>query len=533
MIKLTIDGRPIEVPEGSSVLDAARALGTNIPTLCHLPGVKENRPSCLACVVRIGKDPKVVPSCSTKAVEGMVVSSEADDVKAMRRAALELLFSDHLGDCVSICQRVCPARLQIPAMIRLVAAGEMKNAIALAKETTVFPGVLGRICKAPCEKGCRRGKFDGAVEIKMLEREVANQDLASAERFVTNCKLPTGKRVAIVGAGATGLSAAYFLLLSGHKCVVFDDHAEPGGAMRSGTSEAELPRAVLDGEIEIIRRIGMGFRGNARLGRDIKMDELRLQFDAVVLAVGDMQKTDAAGLGVDATPKSIRINATNYQTNVPGVFAGGTCVRSGYDPARSVGDGKILAECVDQFLRGKPVQAAQKIFTSTIPRLSAAENLEITKGSNASLTSHELIGEAGKAAGRCWHCDCRAAGDCRLRIFSAELGVNVNAFTGEHRRQFQFIRQPAGVIFEPGKCISCGICVEIAAQAKEPLGLTFIGRGFDVKVRVPLNGSISEALQKVADDCVRYCPTGSLAFEDETRTRAVRKGHHSPSCKNT
>ncbi len=525
MIKLSIDGREVEVPDGSTVLDAARSLGINIPTLCHLPDVKENRPSCLACVVRIGKDPKVVPSCSTKVTEGMVVSSETDDVKAMRKAALELLFSDHLGDCVSICQRVCPARLQIPAMIRLVASGEMKKAIALAKETVVFPGVLGRICKAPCEKGCRRSKHDGAVEIKMLEREVANQDLASAERFVPDCKLPTGKRVAIVGAGATGLSAAYFLLRQGHKSVVFDDHDEPGGAMRSGTTEAELPRAVLDGEIEIIRQMGMAFRKNSRLGRDVKLEDLRQEFDAVILAVGDLSKTDAAGLGVEVTPKSIRITAANYQTNVAGVFAGGTCVRSGYDPARSVGDGKILAECVDQFLSGKPVQVAPKIFASTIPRLLAEENVEITKGCNASLTSHELTGEAGKAAGRCWHCDCRAAGDCRLRIFSDALGVNVNAFTGEHRRKFQFVRQPAGVIFEPGKCISCGICVEIAAQAKEALGLTFIGRGFDVKIGVPMNGSIGDGLQKVADECVRHCPTGSLSFENEHRTALVRKGH--------
>jgi ferredoxin len=529
VITLSIDGREVEVPDGSTVLDAARALGINIPTLCHLPGVKENRPSCLACVVRIGKDPKVVPSCSTKAVEGMVVSSETDDVKAMRKAALELLFSDHLGDCVSICQRVCPARLQIPAMIRLVASGEMKKAIALAKETVVFPGVLGRICKALCEKGCRRGKHDGAVEIKMLEREVANQDLASAERFVPECKLPTGKRVAIVGAGATGLSAAYFLQRSGHSCVVFDERAEPGGTMRASTNEAELPRPVLDGEIEIIKRIGMEFRGGVKLGRDVRLADLKQQFDAVILAVGDLSKTDVAGLGVETTPKSVRINAATYQTNVAGVFAGGTCIRSGWDPARSVGDGKILSECVDQFLSGKTVQVAPKIFTSTIPRLSPDENIEITKGCNASLTTHELIGEAGKAAGRCWHCDCRAAGDCRLRIYSDALGVNVNAFNGEHRRKFQFIRQPAGVIFEPGKCISCGICVEIAAQAKETLGLTFIGRGFDVKIGVPMNGAIGDGLQKVADECVRHCPTGSLAFEDEQRTALVRKGQHPQS----
>ena len=99
-ITLTVDGRSVQVPAGSTVLDAARALGVNIPTLCFLAGVKEDRPSCMACVVRVNGDSRLVPSCSTKATGGMVVASETAEVKAARRAALELLFSDHLGDCI-------------------------------------------------------------------------------------------------------------------------------------------------------------------------------------------------------------------------------------------------------------------------------------------------------------------------------------------------------------------------------------------------------------------------------------------------
>lgn len=531
MVKLIIDGQSADVPEGSTVLDAARALGIAIPTLCHLPGVKENRPSCLACVVRIGSDPKVVPSCSTVATEGMVVHSETPDVIAMRKAALEMLFSDHLGDCVSICQRVCPARLPIPAMIRLVATGEMKKAIALVKDVVAFPGVLGRICRAPCEKGCRRGKLDGAVEIKLLEREVADADRASAAPYVPTCRPATGKRIAIVGGGATGLSAAFHLLRAGHACTLFDDRAEPGGSLRYGTSETDLPREVLDAEIGTIQRMGLALRPNQRLGRDNKLDALRGQFDAVLLCVGDVQKAGGPELGVDVTSRGIRVDAAMLQTNLPGVFAAGAAVRGGNDPARSVGDGRLLAECVDAFLAGKRANAAQKIFTSTIPRLSDEEHVEITKGSNASLAPAELVGKAAQAAGRCWHCDCRAANDCRLRNFSAGYGVDVNAFAGPHRRPFQFIRQPAGVLFEPGKCISCGICVEIAARARVPLGLTFIGRGFDLRIGSPLDATLGESLSSVADECVAHCPTGALAFEDETHTRAARArgGHTAPS----
>ena len=516
-ITLTIDGQSVTVPDGSTVLDAARQLGLNIPTLCHLAGVKENRPSCMACVVRIGNDSRLSPSCSTKVTQGMVVASETPEVKAARKAAMELLFSDHLGDCISVCQRVCPARLQIPATIRLVAEGKMREAIALVKENVVFPGVMGRICRAACQAGCRRGKYDGAVAIQLIEREVANQDLASAEPFTPACDPPSGKRVAIVGAGASGLSAAFFLMRSGHGCTVFDDHAEPGGHMRYGVPETELPRAVLDGEIEVIQRLGLELRLNMRLGRDMSLAELRQQFDAVILAVGNMQKTDPTGLGVDATERTIRIEASTYQTNIPGVFAGGSAIRTGYDPARSVGDGRVLAECVDDFLKGRGHHISHKDFTSTIPKLPPEEYQELAKGAVATLSVRELITEAETAAGRCCHCDCRSASNCRLRLFAEAYEVDSLAYRGEHRRRFEFIRQPAGVIFEPGKCISCGICIELAAQAQAPLGLTFIGRGFDLKIGVPLNGPLADGLQKAAEDCVKHCPTGALTFEDESK----------------
>lgn len=522
MIRLTVDGLDVEVPEGSTVLDAARKLGILIPTLCHLPGVKEHKPSCLACVVRINGDRRVVPSCATRAVDGMVVASDADDVRAMRKAALELLFSDHLGDCVAICERVCPAGLHIPVVIRLVALGRMRDAIDLARTSAVFPGILGRICRAPCQNACRRRQHDGAIEIKSIERAVADHDRTGGQPFVPHCAPSTGRRVAIVGAGATGLSAAFHLLRAGHACVVFDDQAEPGGALRRETTPEDLPRDVLDAEIAVIRAMGLALRAGTMLGRDVRLDELAGSFDAVILAVGELRRTNGGELGVVSTEQGVRIDAASMMTNVRGVFAGGTCVRSRHDPARSVGDGRLLADCVAAYLAGRKPMLPRKAFTSTIPRLSPEENLEITKGADATLAGHDLTTEAGHAAGRCWHCECRAATDCRLRVFGAANGVDVREFAGGKRRAFAFIRQPGGVIFEPGKCISCGICVELAAKAREPLGLTFIGRGFDVKIGVPLSGELSDALRQAAEDCVRFCPTGALAFEDDERTTAVR-----------
>jgi ferredoxin len=512
MITLTIDGKPVTVAEGSTILDAARALGITIPTLCYLAGVKDNHPACMVCVVRITGQWNLQPACATKVRDGMIVASETAEVKAARKAALELLLSDHLGDCVSVCQRVCPARMEIPEVIRLVSAGKTKEAIALVKEDVVFPGVLGRICRAPCEMGCRRRQFDGAVAIQLIEREVANLDANATDRFVPTCAPPTGKRIAIVGAGPTGLSAAFFLLKLGHKVTVYDASAEPGGQMRT----ADVPREVVDADIATIGAIGLEFRGNTRLGSDLKLDDLRRDFNAVILAVGPTAKTNHTELGVTATEKMVKVNAKDFQTEVPGVFAGGSCIRSGWDPARSVGDGHLLAESVDAFLAGRPYQISPKEFTTTIPKLSSDEYRQLGKGANSELSVRELISEAEKAAGRCCHCDCRAAADCKLRLYAVAYNADPKRFAGERRRSFEVIRQPGGVIFEPGKCISCGICVAIAEQAKEPLGLAFIGRGFEVKVTVPLNGSLTDALQKVGADCVKHCPTGALAFERES-----------------
>ncbi|MEI8063710.1 MAG: hypothetical protein WCH84_06575 [Verrucomicrobiota bacterium] len=204
-------------------------------------------------------------------------------------------------------------------------------------------------------------------------------------------------------------------------------------------------------------------------------------------------------------------------TNVPGVFAGGTCIRATWDLPRSVGDGKVLAESVDAFLAGRDYRVVIKEFTSTIPKLTTDEYQQLAKGANSALSVRELVNAAETASGRCCHCDCRAANDCKLRIFGELYDVDTRAFSGNHRRAFAVIRQPGGVIFEPGKCISCGICVELAAQAKEPLGLTFIGRGFDVQVAVPLHGTLAEGLQKVGAECVKHCPTGALAFEDDIK----------------
>ena len=228
IIQLTIDNREVEVAEGATILDAARRLNIEIPTLCYLEGYPANT-SCMACVVKVSDRASLVPACGTKAEEGMRVESETPEVHEARKAALELLLSDHAGDCIGPCHAICPAKMDIPRMIRQIAAHNLREAIQTVKVDIPLPAVLGRICPAPCEKGCRRGAYDDSVSICLLKRYVADVDLASDSPYLPNCEPEKNKPVAIIGAGPAGLSAAYYLRQRGYPCTVFDDHEKPGG----------------------------------------------------------------------------------------------------------------------------------------------------------------------------------------------------------------------------------------------------------------------------------------------------------------
>jgi len=285
MVTLTIDGQTISVDEGTTILEAARRLGIRIPTLCHV----ENFPpaaSCFLCTVQIQGRPGLSPSCASPVAEGMVVITDSNEVRTSRKVALELLLSDHVGDCLGPCRTGCPARFDIPGFLSQVSAQDLQRSAEIAYDFLVLPASLGRICPRLCEERCHRCDKGEALSIGHLHRFSADRNLSSENRYLPRKAAPTGKKAAIVGAGPAGLAAAYYLLRRGHEVTLFDAHAEPGGMLRYGIPAFRLPRRVLDKEIEAVRLLGGEFRMRKKLGIDLKLDELRRDFGAVFLAVG-------------------------------------------------------------------------------------------------------------------------------------------------------------------------------------------------------------------------------------------------------
>lgn len=525
MITLTINNKSISVPPGTSILAAARRLGIDVPTLCYMDGLPHNT-SCMICVVEEKKSGKLLPSCSARAEQGMHIESENERIREFRQDTLDLLLSEHIGDCQAPCQRICPAYMDIPLMIRHIQRFDWRAALRTIKDQIALPAVLGRICPAPCENGCNRKQYDKPISICLLKRYVADIDLASEAPFRPKCATSTGKQVAIVGSGPCGLSAAYYLAQLGHHCTLFDKREKPGGNLRYAIPDDHLPKEVLDAEIEQIKNLGVEFSMQRTLGADFSIGDLQKDFAAVILANGETESSLWESEDIQRTDRGLKIDRKTHQTTFPGIFAGGSVVSSSQMAVRAVGHGKTIAYAVDQYVMGKPVVGRPVWFNSLMGRLKegevdqflkdagAQDRIEPAAGEHAGFVESEAVREAQ----RCFHCDCRKQASCKLRLYSDIYHAAQNRFKTSSRKMFERHVQHDLVIFEPGKCIKCGLCVEITAQAGERFGFTFINRGFDVKIAIPFHEALQRGLAKVAQQCAEACPTAAISLRDREET---------------
>jgi NADPH-dependent glutamate synthase beta subunit-like oxidoreductase len=520
MTKLSINNIRVEVPEGTILIEAAAGLGIEIPTLCYRKG-NSVHPNCMVCMVKDSRNGKLYPSCAMPVAEGMEIITESEELSALRQEALELLLSDHIGDCEAPCRLSCPAFMDIPLMNRLIAERKFEEALQVVQQEIALPLILGYICPAPCEKACKRKPIDGAVSICLLKRSTAFHSARLTKQIISSSP-KSGKRVAIIGTGPAGLSAAFYLLKAGHDCVLFDKQEEAGGALRYSIPDAELPREAMDSEIDVLKAMGAIFilRTNTSVTK-LKANGFG-NFDAFILATGSQEVHPADETFYIEEDVHHFIHRRNYQTSLPGVFACGSIIKDLNMAVRAGAQGKAAAFHADQFLKGQTGQEERLGFNSVAGPLKEYEYYEYLKESRLSgkpvLPANNFIGgyteqEAIEEAKRCMHCDCRKPVSCKLRVLSNQYHADRKRFAGPERKQLVKNFQHDLVVYEPEKCIKCGLCIEIAARESESLGLSFIGRGFDVKVSVPFNKTTLEALTHAAADCADACPTGALCLK--------------------
>ena len=181
------------------------------------------------------------------------------------------------------CVAMCPAGVDIPGYIALVKAGRFADAVRLIRKDNPFPTACAYICEHPCESRCRRNMVDDAINIRGLKRAAVDR----AGEVPQPAPAPsTGKRVAVVGGGPSGLSAAYYLSLMGHKVTVYEKRRQLGGMMRYGIPSYRFPREKLDGEIRSILSLGIEVHTEVDIGGDLTLEQLRGQYDALYLSIG-------------------------------------------------------------------------------------------------------------------------------------------------------------------------------------------------------------------------------------------------------
>lgn len=517
-MKLRIDGQELELDGPISIWNAARRLGIRIPALCHEEGI-EHFTSCMICRVKEKKSGRLLPACSAAAEEGMEIETVNAEIRAFRKSTLEFLLSDHVGDCEAVCQRLCPIHMEAPRMLRELKAGKMGAAILTVRTDMAIPSILERYCHAPCERGCRRGKQDEPVSIREMVRHVADGDLRREEMCVPTTEPSSGKRVAILGAGATGLAAAYYLALRGHASTIFERTSGIGGRIETEFGRPLEPW-VAEGELRLLRRLGVEFRFERPILDEPDFNELRSGFEAVVLACGRTDPCSLKRLGLPATEKGLKVNLATFETEMKGVFAGGSILKPAQPLIKSVDAAKKMAVCIDQFLRGTPIVGLPEKYNHTMGRLLAGEMEVFLSGANPIPRMKLEEGEsdfteteAASECGRCLHCDCRAKDDCLLREYADEYDARQAGFAGEERGRHMRNVHAGVAVYEPGKCIKCGLCVRLTEREGERFGFTFVGRGFDVAIGVSMSKPLAEGLGAVAEKVIAACPTGALAAE--------------------
>ena len=299
------------------------------------------------------------------------------------------------------CKTACPAHIAVQGYLKMAAQGRYTEALALIKRENPFPAVCGRVCNRRCEDACTRGTVDQAVAIDEVKKFIAQKDLDASVRYVPPINPPSTRggfenKIAIVGAGPAGLSCAFYLAEKGYRPTVFEKNPRPGGMLTYGIPSYKLEKDVVDAEIDVIREMGVDIRCGVEVGRDVTLDELRLQgYKAFYLAIGCQGGRKAGIPGEDAQ---------NVLTAVE--FLHGVCEEKLPElngRAVVIGGGNVAVDVVRSALRCGAEQAEMFCLESRAEMPASAEEIAEAEEDGASVHCgwgpKEILVRDGKAVG--------------------------------------------------------------------------------------------------------------------------------------
>ncbi len=295
----------------------------------------------LAEIERLAKDIEISADCAIGTEAARMVLRGLDGFRDEYVAHIQTgNCTYHINQPVP-CVALCPAGVDIPGYIALIREGRCADAVRLIRKDNPFPTACALICEHPCEARCRRNMLDSSVNIRGLKRyAVDNAGVVPAPV----CGPSTGKRVAIVGGGPSGLSAAYYLQLMGHSCTVFELRPKLGGMLRYGIPNYRFPRERLQEDIDCILSTGVEIKYNTKIGESLTIDDLRRQYDAVYVSIGAQSDKK---VGIEGEESKNVYSAVDLLGSIgsdnPPDFTGKRVV--------VIGGGNVAMDCVRSSLR--------------------------------------------------------------------------------------------------------------------------------------------------------------------------------------
>jgi NADPH-dependent glutamate synthase beta subunit-like oxidoreductase len=256
----------------------------------------------------------------------------------------------------SPCKTECPAHISVQGYIKMASQGKYKEALELIKHENPFPAVCGRICPRKCESECTRGDIDDPVAVDEIKKFIAEQELNTDNRYIPKLRHEYGKKIAIIGAGPSGLSCAYYLAIDGYKVTVFEKQNVLGGMLTLGIPSYRLEKEVINAEIDILRELGIEFKTGVEVGTDVSLKDLRTEgYEAFYLAIGaqagrnlGIEGEDAEGVttGVDFLRDVNLGNDTKLEGDVVVIGGGNVAIDVARTAAR-FGSSKVEMFCLE------------------------------------------------------------------------------------------------------------------------------------------------------------------------------------------